>query len=357
MIDGIEQIASPEHCAPPSVAPGIRRGSPMWGWLKTAFKVCLGPAIVIWFLKSGRLNGALVTGALRDWPMLFLVFFILYSVTGITAFRWRLLLHAQNIPLTLKECFSFSLIGMFLGLPTPGGAGGDVAKVLLVRERAPGKGKAVAVTVLVDRIVGIGSLMALAGVAVVFSLRGSSAIPRLHRWTTIALAVLLFVMGAWILARTGRGSRSKNRSRPAYDWPSWALEIKDAFLVYRGVPGTLAIAVVLSFAVQLGTCASIALLFKAPGRPSIGWAVLLTVLPVALLAASVPLTPVSIGVGQFAFFTIFQLTSGRGSDAANAFTLYQCVYGLICLSGLGFYWWEVRRRPSKLPRQNAFVRS
>src|SRR5579871_5909502 len=177
MIDSLEQVVASNRPARAGISKGIRTVS-RWRWLNTAFKVSLGPAIVIWFLKSGRLDAALLAGALRNWPKLLLTVFILYSVSAVTSLRWCLFLRAQSIPIKLADCFSFTMAGMFLGLPTPGGAGGDVAKIWLVRERVPGKGKVAAETVLVDRMVGLFSLLAFVGAAMIASVRRKSVTPQ-----------------------------------------------------------------------------------------------------------------------------------------------------------------------------------
>jgi len=87
------------------------------------------------------------------------------------AWRWRLLLHIQNITISYMEAFSLTMQGFFFSLVLPGGSlGGDVVKGAFIAKRSPeGKKLKGAFTILIDRVLGMISLFFLAGVAGIMS--------------------------------------------------------------------------------------------------------------------------------------------------------------------------------------------
>jgi uncharacterized protein (TIRG00374 family) len=309
------------------------------GWAKALLKISLGAAILVWFLRSGRLDWPLLGATLRNWPQLFLVAAILYSITGITSYRWNLLLRAQEIRVGLGKCFSLNMIGMVLGLVTPGGTGGDIARIYYVKGHAQGKVSAAAFTIVLDRIVGSFSLLLVVGISAALNFRWVSSVPRLlQAYAFLAALIVAGFVACGVISILGtRGSAKLERLPFGLRVLSWLSNTMEAIAVYKSDPGVLVIAVVLSVVGHAALCAVFALLFRAMGGQALGIGVLFVAVPLGFISASVPLTPASIGVGQVAFFTLFQLTCKRGTEGADAFTLYQCIYTVVSLTGLFFY--------------------
>jgi uncharacterized protein (TIRG00374 family) len=308
-------------------------------WLVKLLKLTAGAAIVAWLVGSGRLDLTVVSRALSNWPQLLLLLAILYAAVGITSWRWRILLRAQRISVGLGECFSVSMIGLVLGLGTPAGAGGDVARIYFVQRHADRKMGAVISTVVLDRLLGLLSLLLLGGIALVMN-RGlvleSPALLRLGSVVGVAIvAGFAFLVGAICLSAPASMRLQRLAARVPILRP--IVPFADAVAAYRDAPLAIVAALLLSLLSQAAICASFALILHVMGSRAMSVSALFTTVPAALIATVMPLTPASIGVGQIAFFTLFQLTSGRGIDGANAFTLYQCVYLVMSLTGLVFY--------------------
>lgn len=308
-------------------------------YFKTLLKLFLGLAIFGWLIRSGRLNLALLSGALREWPELLLFFVTLYSIVALTSCRWSILLKAKGFPIGLRESFTLNMIGLLWGLPTPGGAGGDVARIYLVGGRTKGKAMDATSTVIVDRIAGLVSFMGIAGVAALWNYRVILSTPALLRVYLVVFAVACGGLIVFAVAISA-AARITTQSHSFALWQSItskSREAAEAIAAYRKMPAVLLRVTALSLAANAEICASFALLFHMIGSKPISSALLFTAIPLALMSASIPLTPASIGVGQVAFFTLFQMAGGRGSEAASAYTLYQCTYALISLSGFLFY--------------------
>jgi uncharacterized protein (TIRG00374 family) len=285
------------------------------------------------------LDLTVVSRALNNWPQLLLLLAILYSAVGITSWRWRILLRAQQIPVGLSKCFSVSMIGLVLGLATPAGAGGDVARIYFVQEHAGRKMGAVILTVVLDRLLGLLSLLLLGGAALAMNRQlvlESPALLRLGGVVGVAIvAGFAFLVGAICLSAPASSKVRRSAARLPILRPF--VPFAEAVSGYRDHPLVIVAALLLSLLSQVAICSSFALILHAMGSRAMSPSALFATVPVALIATMMPLTPASIGVGQIAFFTLFQLTSGRGSDGANAFTLYQCVYLVMSLTGLAFY--------------------
>ena len=62
------------------------------------------------------------------------------------------------------------------------------------------------------------------------------------------------------------------------------------------------------------------------------------VVPLGLVTSAIPISPGGIGVGQAAFFALFQIVAPKYAAAGtNALTVFQVIFILLCVSGL--YWY------------------
>ncbi len=112
-------------------------------------------------------------GLLSAWRMssgalLLLALVIHFPVILPQALRFRWLLHAQGIHVGYMECIKLSFAGNFLNFATPlGSNAGDVFKAYFVSLHTDRKTEA-ATTVLLDRIIGLVSLLIIAGAITTF---------------------------------------------------------------------------------------------------------------------------------------------------------------------------------------------
>jgi uncharacterized protein (TIRG00374 family) len=308
-------------------------------WLVNLLKISAATAIIVWLVGNGHLNFSVIGGALGNWPQLLLLLAILYSTVGITSWRWSKLMRVHQIPVGLSECFSFSMIGLLVGLATPAGAGGDAAKVYFVQRHKTTKMETVISTVILDRFIGLLSLLLLGCVSFALNRRLAMETPTLlHFYGALGVATVsgfALLVGTIYLSAPASSTLDRLASRMPILRPF--VRVANAVAAYRDAPSVIVLAFLLSLMSQFVICAAFALIVHIMGIPVVGVATLFATVPVALAATAIPLTPASIGVGQIAFFTLFQLMSGRGSDGANAFTIYQCVYIIMSLTGIAFY--------------------
>jgi len=125
-----------------------------------------------------------------DKRLLLLAVLIYFPVVFPLAQRFRLLLRAQNIHLGFGECVRLTFAGNFLNYATPFGSNaGDLFKAYFASLHTPHKTEAVT-TVLLDRIIGLATLLMVTAAITAVSPGGSRlAVLRPYMFTLVAIGV------------------------------------------------------------------------------------------------------------------------------------------------------------------------
>jgi uncharacterized protein (TIRG00374 family) len=221
-----------------------------------------------------------------------------------SGFRWWWLLRANDLRVTWWEAQRFTWIGLFFNNVVPGQTGGDVVKALYIMKHCPGGRLPALMSVLVDRILGLGSLALLGAVVVLFALDHEG-------FDTLALgvwAVLAGVAAVGVLAFSKRVRRAVRLDELLNKLParlSGALRRVDTALhFYRGYKKGIALwmlagmvnhAVSVTAVMWVGEALNI-------GMPALEYFVLV---PVINIASAVPIGPNGWGVGEVAFRVLF----------------------------------------------------
>jgi hypothetical protein len=199
----------------------------------------------------------------------------------LSAFRWRILLAAAGVPLGLGRAIRLYLVGYFFNFFLPTTVGGDVA-------RAMGAGKGtplpvVAGSILVERLVGFGSLLAV-GIVASFAVE-SLAVAR--RVLLVGAAVFAGATALLFLVRPPATRRDDPWGSVLAGLSRTALEVR----AYGFRPGALAAAAVLSLGWQAALVAANAALSSALG----GVAPVRSLLALVPVVQAVTMIPVSFG--------------------------------------------------------------
>ena len=299
-------------------------------------KFLAAAGILYWMAATGKLRLSELAGALDRWPLLAAIAALVYLQIAITAWRWNLLLRAQGVRLGLRETFSLSMIGALFNTVIPSAVGGDVMKGYYVSRRAgPAKAQALA-TILVDRVLGLLGLVMLASCAAVWSFPSMWRHGALRALSMAAIAatvcgvaglVAAVVAGPRLGSRLGSGRISAAISK-----------VLTGLGGYRRHWATLPVGVLMSMGVHAAGCAGIYLALTAIGAPPLPLELLALAVPLGFMTTALPLSPAGIGVGQAAFFSLFQVAGAPAPAAgANAFTVFQVVMILVFLTGFYHY--------------------
>jgi glycosyltransferase 2 family protein len=105
-----------------------------------------------------------------DWRYLGLAFAAFGPPIFLMAVRWQLLLLASGVEVPFFILVRLHYMAFFFNTFMPGGAGGDIIKAVYVTKHSEQKAEA-ATMVLIDRVVGLLGLLAMAGTVVLFDYR------------------------------------------------------------------------------------------------------------------------------------------------------------------------------------------
>lgn len=168
----------------------------MRGVLANVLKIGV-TVVIIAFLLSRVDLAEMATHLAQANPALLLLALALYfSAIGLGALKWQVLVRAQGMQVPFSDLADYTLTGLFFGNLLPSNVGGDVVRAYgLVR--ATGRAEAAAISVLVDRLMGLVAWLlaavVMAALAAVTLTRGAE-LEQLEIATAVVGA--LFILGA-----------------------------------------------------------------------------------------------------------------------------------------------------------------
>jgi glycosyltransferase 2 family protein len=304
---------------------------------KVAFvslRVAFGVTILAYLAKSGQLNFSSLSRLLYAWPVTLAALGFLLLDILLMSVRASLLFRSARLSLSLLNSFQLNLVGFLFSTFLPGAAGGDIAKLVYATRENRGRRTVVATVLVLDRVIGLFSLVLLPLLFAPFFLDLIRSVPTLRRVLYIdALLAIGMLLGAtlmmffaptrtWVVRLLGR-------------WPGIqevAVRAMDALSVHSKDPVALVYAFLMSLLANLALVVVTALGLYAVHPASFSMRLVL-VAPIGHLVNSLPLTPGGIGVGETAFNALFRLTGiGSGAEALLCVRLWSVVVGLFGLA-------------------------
>lgn len=136
--------------------------------VKGILQLGISLTLLVWLL--GRVGFNEVTGTLANlhWGWYLPAFILFLSNIIIRAYRWYMLLKALNEEADLRNLIYLYFVGFFANNFIPSGFGGDVVKVVSLRQKH-GRGAEALSSVLMDRITGLIGSAIIAFVALVWN--------------------------------------------------------------------------------------------------------------------------------------------------------------------------------------------
>jgi uncharacterized membrane protein YbhN (UPF0104 family) len=306
------------------------------GWRKTAFlflRLAFGFGILFYLAKSGQITLSSLIRVYRVWPLTLAAIGILLLDILLMSIRASLLFRSARLNLSLSNSVQLNLIGFLFSTFLPGAAGGDIAKLVYAAKENKGSRAEVATVLILDRLVGLYSLVLLPLLFAPFFLGLTREVPILRRLLFLdALLAGSMLLGAGLVMifPPTRAFVADLLGK----WPGvkvFALRIIDALRRHGKARGSLFFALILSFMANLAliVVTGLALFVVSPGSFSIRLAL---VAPIGHLVNSLPLTPGGIGVGETAFNALFHLTGiNGGAEALLCLRLWNFLVGLLGL--------------------------
>ena len=296
-------------------------------------KILFGAGIFAWMAASGKLDLAQIARSFAHWPIVLAIFGLGYCQVGITVWRWRLLLHAQEISLSVRRTWGLTMVGLLFNVAIPGAVGGDLIKGYYITRATAGRKTHAATSIVMDRVTGLIGLLFLGAVMALANLTDTLRSPATRGLG--ALTVIGFLGGlAGLYAALFAGGRLSRWNA----LPHMARNVFSALHEYRRKSSVVPVALALSVVNQAITCGCIYLALQSTAVADMPVGQFFLVVPLGLVASAVPISPAGVGVGQAAFFALFQIVAPNSASAGTAaYTVFQAIFILLCLSGLFWY--------------------
>ena len=289
-------------------------------WLSIAARYAFG-ALLIWWLIHTEV---LAIAPLRTISSTLIAQGVILgvSITAISTVRMRILLRDQAILVSYRRCFVYICIGLFYSLFLPGGVSGDAAKAFYFFRDAPGKRIAVLGAIMLDRFLGLITLLALGLLSGLFLVSVLTVvIPYLLGF---GLLLILLVVGLVVVLRY----EITHQQTAGAPWPLRMWEkVKGVFArlhLKEYSTKTLVNSMLLS-ALMNALMIILIWLCSELNKSGMTFTEVAAVSPLGLLSNTVPLTPGGLGVGEKTFDILYKAVGGEngaGSFLAARIFLY-----------------------------------
>jgi len=315
-------------------------------YLTNFLKLLFAAGLIYWLISSGKLN----LSALQQLasPAVFLSCIFLIGINLIICSeRWRKLLLSQGLQATFYQTFRFTLIGIFFNYVIPGGVGGDVVKGYYIVRHHPQSKTVAAITVAMDRFVGLYTMMFLALFVMFLDWTQVTSHPQL-KWIFLSLLCLFLGFSLfWTLIFSKRISSHQFFHKLIGKLPKaeHLIELYSSFAKYSETKKIIFTTFFYSLIAQ-----SLAVLFfvyvgYALGFSQVNFHTYFFVVPIGIMVTAVPISPAGVGVGQAAFYYLFGLiqpeSAQLGAIGITAMQMFYFIYGLL---GAWFY---ISSKPEK----------
>lgn len=236
-------------------------------------------------------------------PSLFAMGAFCYLLTVLIAgARWWWLLRVNGMDVSLGESLRLTWIGVFFNTVVPGATGGDLIKAIYIMKRCPGHRMPALVSVIVDRVLGLGSLAILAAVVVLF---------RLDQFGSLAAAIWSVLGGLAVLFTVAfsRRLRSLVHLKPLLERLPHRIGnvlkmIDQAVFFYRGHKRVILASLVAGVGNHVVSVMSVVLIGDALGI-GVPWMEYFVLIPVINIISAVPLMPNGWGLGELLYQGLF----------------------------------------------------
>lgn len=310
--------------------------------LKSA-KFILAAGILAYLVFSGRDAFAQLSANTIDWPMMVGALVATLAMAAISYLRWHVLIRAVGIEARVIDTMRLGALGFALNFVAPGSIGGDFFKAIFLAHGHPEKRPEAIATVIIDRVMGLLTMLLLASVGIFAVGLLDTATPNLKIFyemillmsfvLTSALLMFLFVpamTGPWVI---GLAERLPVAGRAI-------ARMLSTVPVYRKQKLKLLLSFIMSIVMALLYVTSYYLVARGLPIKAPSWSEHLVIVPVAGLVGAVPLTPNGLGTTELAIKELYkrmpdvQVSPGAGTLVGIGRRVTDIAVALI---GLTFY--------------------
>ncbi len=269
---------------------------------------------------------------------------VYFGAIGLNVLKWQNLLRTLGVRVPYVSLFRHNLVGLFFANLPLSMVGADLARGWDLARHTPGQGAQVAVSVLVDRIVGLAAFLvaAVTGLAYAVWVLGREDMGWLL--LTVALALLAFALVVAVLM----SQRLRRLVEHVFHWKPLGRflplyqQLSDSVQIYRTHARALFVAFGLGLATVLATSVVNYLAAVTVGaQVPFVWVLILT--PLTPFALYIPSIASGLGVNQAVFVALYHNLAGLLTQAealAMSLVMQLTIY-VASLPG-AVLWWQRR---------------
>lgn len=312
--------------------------------IKFLVKLSIAVLLLYWLVQSGKLDFTLIGTSIKEHPSLWLISFLICSFNIlIVSIRWKKILETKskkNFPYLL--ILKLSWIGQLFNTVLPGAVSGDFVKLLYARKIDDTLSKTFLLTsVIMDRIIGLFGLLILLGVASLFKYKElvlvSPNIKNLIHLNFLIFAVMLLFLILLFIPKEIQEIFYKYCGKIPLLGRQINKTLEQFWVIGKNFVNVLSLILLSVFTQTLNilTFWVVALPYfhYISDTPKIlHFTDALTFIPLGLLTIAIPITPAGIGVGHFAFNSLFHYYGI--SNGASLFNFYVMIAIITNLLGI-----------------------
>lgn len=282
---------------------------------------------------------------LADPTILAVGFSLIALNTLFLAWRWHVLLKFYQFLISYYDALRLYLIGFFFNFALPGAVSGDLVKAYYLSKSQPNQKLKSALSVLIDRILGLYSLLIMSffsSVYVFYSSNMDAPVTKLIESSWIVLALATIGLGMLFSVPLSKAPIIKNI-------PKLSSLLNSLYELGKS-PKVILSSMALSILGQMLTMYFFYWISGFFGFQVSFWTCLFCV-PLGFIVMAVPISPAGIGVGQLAFYSLFEsLEKGSGDAGSLAITSFQAFQLVWTLVG-GYFYVRYKNEPGHEPME------
>jgi glycosyltransferase 2 family protein len=294
-----------------------------------------------------RVDLRLVAGIIgqANLPLLVLATALYFGAIGLGALKWQILVKAQEIDASLGALLSFSLMALFFGNFLPTNIGGDVIRAYDLARVTKGRAEAAAISVLVDRLMGLCAFFSAAVVTAALAalmLSQAQTLEHIEVATVIAASAFLALCAGLFSRRLARRVSFIFDIGPLKHFRPSAQKVYSSLQVYRFRYGALALNVMISMAIVVVTAFVWYLVGRAVGITNVSFFTFLLFNPLIAFVLLIPISFNGLGAKEAAVVFFFGLVGVPDANALAMSLLFHVIVVVTSLPG-AFVWFSKRR--------------
>jgi uncharacterized protein (TIRG00374 family) len=278
----------------------------------------------------------------KNWGLFALAFGLFFFGVCATFVRWQMLVRALDFPFTTRAAFRLGFLGYLFNFIAPGGVGGDLFKAVFIAREYKGRRAQAVATVLIDRIVGLYALFLVASIFILVDgmwYSPSQDVRIASKVTLIgavlgAVGIVMLLIPGFTQGRFSRFLCSVPRVGRIFH------QLLDAVRMYRTRLGVVALSLVLSMFIHLLSVVGFYVLGRSIPGPLPTLSEHFVIVPLAMVAGAIPITPNGLGTMEAAIKMLFPLMSAEHVDGSRGLLVslvFRLITIIIALVGVVIY--------------------